>query len=278
MSEFEKMQQGRLEERNTENSIFLSMDTRSKGAGMPDFHYHTTYELFYIKSGRADFIIGNNTYTIGDGNLLVIPPYVPHRSMYPKTKTERIEVCIRASQLNAHMAELLQNMSQHICYTVSLKHQEFILQLFHRIGKELEGGRAYSEDLCMAYICELLVTLYRHAVQADFPGCMQTAVPEKVMEYVSQHYAQRITISELAAELNVCESTIFKTFKRYTGLKVTDYINFTRIMNAERMMRETKLPLLEIAYQCGFTDCNYFSMVFKKYKNVTPGKFMKSCR
>ena len=278
MSDENNKQQGRLEERNADNSIYLTVETRKKGAVMPDFHYHTSYELFYIKSGRADFIIGKSTYTIFDGNLLVIPPYVPHRSMYLRSKTDRIEMCVKESQVNEQMARLLKAMSQDICYTISLKHQEFILQLFNRINEELSCGGTYSEELCLAYTYELLITLYRHAVKTGLPGCVETAVPEKIMEYVSENYSQRITIAGLAQWLNVSESTIYKSFKKYTGLKVTDFINFTRVMNAERLMRETDQPLGEIAYQCGFSDCNYFSIVFKKYKNVAPGKFMRSCR
>lgn len=278
MSDENIKDQYRLEKRDTSHTIYLNVATRTKGTNMPDFHYHTSYELFYIKSGRADFIIGRSTYTVFDGNLLVIPPYVPHRSMYLRSKTDRIEVCIEETQIDDKMVGLLKKMSQNICYTISLKHQEFIMQLFSRIGDELRCGGVYSQELCRAYTYELLIMLYRHAVSTGMPGCIETAIPERIMEYISENYGQKIIISELAEKFHVCESTIYKSFKKYTGLKITDYINFTRVMNAERLMRETKLPLAEIAYQCGFNDCNYFSTVFGKYKSISPGKFMKSCR
>jgi len=272
-------QYGKLQERVGEKSLFVDKHIWKGGYHMPYFHYHTSYELFYVKSGTADFIIDNKSYTIKDSGMLVIPPYVPHRSMYAETaETHRIEIQIKSELLNANMHGILESLSKNICYTLSLKYHESVTRLLNRLNDELYSGKAYSEDMCQAYISELLVTMYRHAVCCSESNEGDESLPQKIMEYISENYACKITIPEIAETFNVCESYVYKTFKRHTGLKITDYVNFTRVMNAERLIRETCLSLTEIAYRCGFNDYNYFFSVFKKYKSMTPGKLMKKYR
>lgn len=278
MPDMNENQQWKFEDRVGSQPLYINMYTR-KGDLMPHFHYHTSYELFYIKSGAANFILGNKSHTIYDGNLLVIPPYVPHRSIYATDKeTYRIELQIKHSLLSENMSRILKHLSENPCYTISLKYQTQVLNLFAQMSTEQHSIKDYTADLCLAYISEFLITVYRNAVRCEASTDSTALLPQKIMAYISENYYRNITIAELSAEFNVCDSTIYKSFKKHTGLKITDYINFTRVMNAERLMRETELSLTEISYQCGFNDCNYFSIVFKRYKNMAPARFKRQKR
>lgn len=277
MSEITQNPYNKFEERVGSRSLYIEMREK-KGTYMPHFHYHSSYELFYIKSGTANFIIGNKNYTVYEGSLLIIPPYVPHKSIYTDSQeTYRVELQIKSSILSKNMSSILDNLSKQVCYTLSLKYQTYVLKLLTKIKSELKSKREYSEDLCLAFANELLIIICRNAVKCDAPPS-NDLLPEKIMKYIEKNYYRDISIRELCEQFYVCESTIFKSFKKHTGLKVTDYINFTRIMNAERLISETNLSMTEIAYRCGFNNCNYFSSVFKRYKNTTPGKFMRQKR
>ena len=277
MSKFTQNPYSQLEERVGSRSLYVEMREK-KGSYMPHFHYHSSFELFYIKSGTATFIIGNKSYTVYEGSLLIIPPYVPHKSIYAESQDAyRIELQIKSSFLTPNMSGILDNLSKHVCYTLSLKYQTYVIKLLTKMKVEFNSKREYSEDLCLAFVNELLITVYRNAVKYE-PSSSNELLPEKIMKYITENYYRNITISELSDQFHICESTIFKSFKKNTGLKVTDYINFTRIMNAERLMRETDLTLTEISYRCGFNNFNYFCSVFKRYKNTTPGKFMHQKR
>lgn len=263
-----------LDEKITTRPVTLNAAIRTKGFEMPDFHYHTSYELFYIKSGRADFFINEKIYSLTDGDLLIIPPFVPHRSKYAKSQTAfRFEISIMDSQLSESLSHILGKLAKNICYTISLKYQDVIVKLLEQLDEEFHFPGEYADEMISAYVSELLILFHRHTEHSKMPGSLEDRLPEEIMEYITQNYSHRLTIAELAAHFHVSESTIYKTFKKYTGLRVTDYINFTRVMNAERMILETQLPLTEISNLCGFTDSNYFSSVFKKYKNMTPAKF-----
>ena len=274
MPELQYDAQNQLEERVGSRFFYIEMHEKT-GDFMPHFHYHSSYELFYIKRGTAKFMIGNKNYIVHEGSLLIIPPYIPHKSFYSKNQeNHRIELQIKKTSLTKNISGILDILSKDICYTLSLKYQHNVLKLFTSIRDEFRSKRQFSEDLCLAYIHELLIFIYRNAVKCNVVTTANEVLTEKLMAYIAENYHRDITIAELSNEYHVCDSTIYKSFKKHTGLKVTDYINFTRIMNAERLMRETDLSLTEISYRCGFNNYNYFSSVFKRYKNTTPGKFI----
>ena len=266
---------GRFEKRGLPDPIFIVMRIR-KGDLMRDFHYHATYELFYVKSGQAQFILGNSVYTLYDGSILIIPPYIAHRSRYPEDReTYRIELQIQPSCLSPNMSSILDKMKKTPCYTLPLKYQTDVIRLFEKIRDETNHSEAYASDLCVSYLNEFLIIANRHAVSCPPATAEQDSLSGRIMRYVSENYCHSISIAELASKFSVSESTIYKNFKKQTGLKVTDYINFTRVMNAEKLMRETDLPLSDISGQCGFNDSNYFSTVFKRYKGISPGRFIR---
>ena len=71
------------------------------------------------------------------------------------------------------------------------------------------------------------------------------------------------------------ESHLSRKFKAHTGIGINEYITYVRITNAEKLLRETELSVTEVADQCGYSDSNYFSTVFKRIKGITPQKCRK---
>ena len=58
-----------------------------------------------------------------------------------------------------------------------------------------------------------------------------------------------------------------------SGKTIVEHINKSRIDLAKEMLRTTEAKLSEIAERCGFDDEKYFSRVFKKYCDISPGKY-----
>ena len=63
----------------------------------------------------------------------------------------------------------------------------------------------------------------------------------------------------------ICRETLEET-----GLTLTEYITKYRLERAQSLMRDTAVPLTQIAEQTGYSDVSYFSRSFKKYFGVSP--------
>ena len=67
-------------------------------------------------------------------------------------------------------------------------------------------------------------------------------------------------------------------FKADKGLGISSYITKLRVERAREMLRETDLPIEDIALQLGYARANYFAMVFKKETGDTPSAYRRNGR
>lgn len=82
-------------------------------------------------------------------------------------------------------------------------------------------------------------------------------------------------IAALADGLAIHRSTLSRRFRRVTGSTPADYVTGLRIQGAMDLLKESHLPVAEIARRCGYADPNYFSRIMKKRLGVSPSGFRK---
>lgn len=87
---------------------------------------------------------------------------------------------------------------------------------------------------------------------------------------IRRHPGGRFTAGELARKACLSESHFIHLFRRETGVAFSEFVNRERLREAERLLRETDLPLLRIALECGFHDQSHFGGRFRKATNFTP--------
>ncbi len=103
-----------------------------------------------------------------------------------------------------------------------------------------------------------------------------SALVEKCVHQIHFHYAEPLSL-EILAEANAVSTSYLSTlFHKETGKTITNYINETRINRSILLLNTTTLSVGEIASQCGFTDANYYTRIFKKIKGMTPLAYRKS--
>lgn len=85
----------------------------------------------------------------------------------------------------------------------------------------------------------------------------------------------RFTVGELARAACLSESHFIHLFRRETGAPFSEFLMRARLREAERLLRETDLPLLRIALECGFHDQSHFCGRFRLATNFTPLAYRK---
>lgn len=93
----------------------------------------------------------------------------------------------------------------------------------------------------------------------------QDPVAQKVLEYISEHYRNKIMLSDFAEELHYSERYISQKFQKTVGTTVIEYLNRYRIQKALELIREKACPLSEVGWEVGIGEYKYFNHVFKKY-------------
>ncbi len=82
-------------------------------------------------------------------------------------------------------------------------------------------------------------------------------------------------LATLARRACLGESRFAHLFRKETGQPFSTYLAVERIREAKRLLRETDLPLLRIALECGFHDQSHFSGRFRRETGLTPLTYRK---
>lgn len=97
------------------------------------------------------------------------------------------------------------------------------------------------------------------------------------MEHINRHYGEDLGLTELARRACVSYHHFSKMFKRYSGYNFKDYLNQVRVSKARHLLKNTRTPITEICFACGFSEHKHFISVFRKYHDMTPTEFRKKC-
>jgi two-component system response regulator YesN len=100
------------------------------------------------------------------------------------------------------------------------------------------------------------------------------AIIQQAKDYLTEHYHDaELSLGAIAAQVNLSPSHFSVVFSQETGQNYKEYLTELRIQKAKELLRASHLKTVEIAYQVGYNDPHYFSVVFHKVTGVTPTEF-----
>lgn len=97
-----------------------------------------------------------------------------------------------------------------------------------------------------------------------------------VLDFIHQEKDEKLVLAELAALCNCSQGHMLRSFKKYMGCTITDYILNMRIEKAKQKLISTSNPISSIALECGFYDVSHFSRVFKSVIGTSPSALRKN--
>jgi AraC-like DNA-binding protein len=96
-----------------------------------------------------------------------------------------------------------------------------------------------------------------------------------IIDYISNHYIEKIELIDLANEINLSKSACCREFKRYMKCSIFEYIINYRLLISTKLLLTTNDSITNIAYKCGFGSTSYFIEKFKNKTGVTPFIYRK---
>lgn len=109
-------------------------------------------------------------------------------------------------------------------------------------------------------------------------GARYTDLIHRTIQYMQIHYAEKISLEDIARSVFLSPTYLSRTFKRETGVSLVTFLNRIRIEKSKEMLAQKNMNMLQVAYQCGFDSQSYFSRVFKEICGITPQQYRVSCQ
>lgn len=211
-------------------------------------HAHMILPLrqeFYIK------FLGKS-YTLSPAQIGFVPPGVLHEFSCPGTA---LTLNIPAEMVrSADLVFLSDNCALDI--------DERLEPLVQLIKQEVEQADSNLESLRY-----LFYYLYDKFVDRHW-------IPS--LRYMHDHYAEEISIAQLAALENYNTSYFTDWFKRKIGCMPREYLQMVRIDKAKEILATTHYRILDVAMQVGYINSSSFARAFKAVTGMTPRQYRKS--
>ena len=96
---------------------------------------------------------------------------------------------------------------------------------------------------------------------------------DQMLEEIQKHFAENISLSELAEACHLSPARLSSLLKKRLGLTFSEYLASKRIQYAKELMKNENLSTAAIAEMAGYMDYFYFTKVFKKIVGLPPGKY-----
>ncbi|MEM8722292.1 MAG: AraC family transcriptional regulator [Cyanobacteria bacterium P01_G01_bin.39] len=153
---------------------------------------------------------------------------------------------------------------------------QIVASFLREMNTEGLGGRLYSETLGTQLAIHLLRNYSVYPLQLkQYSGGLSPSKLQKVIEYIEANLASKISLNNLAQVAQISPSYFLRLFKQSTGATPHQYVTQRRVELGKRLLKQGKLPIVEIAMTCGFNSQSSFTKTFRRVVGITPKTYQK---
>lgn len=110
----------------------------------------------------------------------------------------------------------------------------------------------------------------------EFRNCRTNPIIMKAKKYIEDNISSEISLDQTADVVGVNPYYLSKLFKDETGSNFIDFVNELRLEKAKNLLKIHEMSIKEISFDCGYSDQNYFSKIFRRKFGITPTEYRNS--
>ena len=254
-------------------------------------HFHSEYEIIYIKEGTGTRFLGNSITKFQAGDILLIGSNLPHFMKSDDTyHLGNADLRVKGTIIQFEK-EFMYSAINHYSHFVKIKNlfQESqrgiyfagasfpkLQDLIERIP--LENG-LNQLMLFLEILKEMSETDNRQTISTtDFINetIYDTARIDKIMSFLNKNYTRHISLEEIASFAAMNASAFCRYFKSKTGKSFKNYILDMRIGYACKLLLMEDMSISQLSNECGFETISHFNKTFKKNTGHVPSQYRKT--
>lgn len=228
--------------------------------------YLDMYLLMYVRKGRLHCRFENREWTVGPGQLILMDCKQPHVYYAGSDNTEFQWFHYNGPGAQAYYDHL---RGQNRLLVSGLPDSTAIH--INSIVQMMEAPLLNEQTASL-----LIHTILRDISESEGRHRQELGeVTTRVVHYLHEHFAEPVSLQQIADEVNVSKYHLIRSFKKSTDSTPYDYLLNIRIKRAMELLTDQNQSIDAISALCGFNSASHFTRSFKGIMGTTPGEFRK---
>lgn len=243
------------------------------------------FEIEHCREGRVECQMDDQFFYLAPGDISVHgKDDVGRETLFPLSHYHGITIMLDVDQAPRCLSCILDGIDvrpdallEKFCSTRKF----FVLRKSASLEHIFSELYTVPEHIRMGYfkvkVMELLLFLSGLSMEdtqtVQSYSTFQVQLAKRTSEYLLRHMDRHITITRLSDYMGVSETQLKTSFRGVYGVSVYTYIRTQKMLSAARMLRQTKLQVLEIAGCHGYDNGSKFAKAFRDVLGVSPSAY-----
>lgn len=220
-------------------------------------HIHPCTEITFNFAGSGTIFSGDVSWDWTPNSIHIYQPGKAHRVVKTGIGTE---LCLGVSGLGINKLPASVFMAD-----------DKLINLFSQLYNTMKTPTPMHKEwieLLSAMICVEIIEQHEESLIEN-----ESTTADTIRLIIDSNLKNRITISDLAAELHMSKAQLHQVFKEKYGVSPVQYCIQKRIDYACSLLEDAESSIKYVAKEIGFNDPYHFSKLFKKVKGVSPNSY-----
>ena len=252
-----------------------------------DFKDTTSASFHLVRRGECWVMSEDRTEYLGPGDLVFIEPGRDHVLASqppgkdpPSAETRTLLLCGYWEYAQETLTPLLD-----VFPTLTIVRDEELLrhpwlkgtldQLSGEYLSQKPGSELVVDKLTEVVLVELIRINFGRGEQGRFIAALSDKRISKALQQLHDKPHMAWTLEKMAKKVGMSRAAFAKRFKELVGEPMFEYLTMLRVQRAKDILRESNLPLYEVASRVGYASDLAFTKTFKKHTGTTPTRYRK---
>ena len=253
-------------------------------------HWHNDLEINLLREGEAFFQVYQKNYRVRPGEGFLLNRNVPHScSSLGNAHVRYSTILVRPDFLYGDFGSdverncfrpFLQNSAVPCIHLTGAEGKETeIIQKLNQVEEAFDQKAFCYELKIKGLLCEAFgMLLYEHRQElTKFVPANQLELErlEIMLNYLNTHFAEVISLQELADQIHLSKEVCCRLFKKMTGKTITRYLEEYRANKSLHLVQSGQYSMTQIAEIVGFSNPSRFASAFCRRFGCNPGKLSR---
>ncbi|WP_087065234.1 AraC family transcriptional regulator [Intestinibacillus massiliensis] len=226
--------------------------------------------IFYISSGRLSVTSGGRTIVAEPGQVGFLDCHTPHE-YHTIGHTEFWWLHLDGSNTRQFYDAVTERNGGFVFPSAAA---QAVQQMIYEIVSACRTDQLPHEAKLSNMLYQILTTLLGSEDVSDNQNA-QTGNIEAAVQYIKDHYSERISLEDIANYVNISQFHFARVFKKSCGYSPHEFLILTRINHAKHLLKTTALPIKVIAQMVGYQNITTFTNAFSNRVGLSPSAFRK---